>query len=189
MSLRTGLSNSMALVQWLGDWDWEAADRSFREAIAQDPARDWSYASYGMFLGYMGRFDEAIDSLQKAYSLNPLRSTNSVYLAQVHSWKNESEQAQEWWRKAQELDSVFPDLYQSLVVANLCGSAEHASAIASLEQAVRDRDEDPLILAQLGYCHGRAGDAKKAREMLQRMEAQSGEMYISPLSRAQSWQN
>jgi tetratricopeptide (TPR) repeat protein/tRNA A-37 threonylcarbamoyl transferase component Bud32 len=62
---------SLAVVHWQYDFDWPSADREFRTAIELDPSYARAPHWYGLFLGEMGRFDEAIAAEQRAIELEP----------------------------------------------------------------------------------------------------------------------
>jgi Flp pilus assembly protein TadD len=53
-------------------------------------------------------------------------------------------------------------------------AGRHAEAIAALEKARDLSGGDPIILGQLGYAYGRAGDRLRARKILEALEAESG---------------
>jgi Flp pilus assembly protein TadD len=53
-------------------------------------------------------------------------------------------------------------------------AGRHAEAIAALEKARDLSKGDPIILAQLGYAYGRAGERLRAEQVLEGLEAGSG---------------
>lgn len=66
---------SLAYAKFLYGWDWAGAESDFQRAIARNPnyplARHW----YAEFLMAMGRFDEAIEQVNVAQTLDPLSLT------------------------------------------------------------------------------------------------------------------
>ena len=63
---------SIALVQFLADRNWAAAEASLQKAIDLNPDNADAYLRYGYFLINVGRFDDALDKLEKARELNPV---------------------------------------------------------------------------------------------------------------------
>jgi TolB-like protein/DNA-binding winged helix-turn-helix (wHTH) protein len=64
---------SLAAVKILHDWDWQAAEKEFRQAIELNPNFAQAHHWYGnLLLGPEGRHDEAIAELQRARELDPL---------------------------------------------------------------------------------------------------------------------
>ncbi|HVA18357.1 MAG TPA: hypothetical protein VMV59_11665 [Candidatus Dormibacteraeota bacterium] len=62
---------SLAVVAYRHDWDFQTADREFREAITLNPSYSRAHEWYGVFLAYMGHFDEAFSELKQAQLLDP----------------------------------------------------------------------------------------------------------------------
>ena len=62
---------SLAVVTYRYDWDFQTADREFQEAITLNPSDSRAHQWYGVFLAYMGRFDQAFSELTQAQSLDP----------------------------------------------------------------------------------------------------------------------
>ena len=63
---------AMGLVQADHDWDWEAADNSFRRAVLLEPGSGEVLANQAYLAGSLGHHDEAIELLEEAIALDPL---------------------------------------------------------------------------------------------------------------------
>jgi adenylate cyclase len=66
---------SLAYARFMYGWDWPGAEEGFNAALERNPgyavARHW----FGEFLMAMGRFDEALEQLDRAHALDPLSPT------------------------------------------------------------------------------------------------------------------
>jgi TolB-like protein/DNA-binding winged helix-turn-helix (wHTH) protein/tetratricopeptide (TPR) repeat protein len=62
---------SLALVNHAYDWDWPAAEREFKRAIALNPNYATAHHWYAHYLVSMGRLDEALREIRKARELDP----------------------------------------------------------------------------------------------------------------------
>ncbi len=175
--------NSVALVRTFGDWDWPGAEAEFRKALELSPGRAWAHSTYAYFLAFQGRFDEAMAHSDEALALDPLNVDAAMEVAALHAWTGDPEEAYRWWKKAEEIDPTYPPLHQA-VITGFCGTARHAEALDALQAASAKYPEDPLVLAEIAYCHAVGGDAARARELLAQVEALAGSMYVSPVSRA-----
>jgi serine/threonine protein kinase/tetratricopeptide (TPR) repeat protein len=98
---------SLALVHWLYDWDWAAADRAFRRAIELNPRYVTAHHWRGLFLGEMGRFDEAEAEMQKALERDPISAPVYADYGRVLYWARRYDEALEKYRKASELSPSF----------------------------------------------------------------------------------
>ena len=104
LALDPQLADAHLAMGWIHisyDWDWAAADASFREALDLEPgnAQALRYASSQALT--FGRWNEAIDLANKAIERDPLRPSN-VGLALLAV--NRDAEAEAAFRKALELD-------------------------------------------------------------------------------------
>ena len=76
----------LGLLQESHDWDWPAAEASFRRALELAPGDAHALRAAGGLARVLGRIDEALELLGKALALDPLsprthRQTAMIYLA------------------------------------------------------------------------------------------------------------
>ncbi len=62
---------SLGYAQAFYDWDWGAADVSFKKALEVDPNNISALQWYGEYLCVMGRFEEALAVLDRAAEIRP----------------------------------------------------------------------------------------------------------------------
>lgn len=174
---------SVALVRTFGDWDWAGAEMEFRRALELAPSNHWAHYAYFYLLAFQGRFDEAREHVELARALDPIRLDYTMALAALNSWTDRPEDAYHWWKKADEIDPTYPGLHQA-VISGFCGTERHEEAIAALTGANTKYPEDPLILAETGYCYAVSGDRARARALLAELDAMQKTAYVSPVSSA-----
>lgn len=98
---------SLALVHWLYDWDWAAADREFRKAIELKPTYVLAHHWRGLFLGEMGHFNEAEAELQKALDYDPLSAPVYADYGRVLYWARRYDEALEKYNTAVDMNPDF----------------------------------------------------------------------------------
>ncbi len=98
---------ALAEVQLRYDWDWDAADRGFRRALALDPEYAEGRYRYGNFLREMGRFDEAIVEVRRAQGMDPYSLPISAAVAGVFYHARRYDEAMEECRRALERGPHF----------------------------------------------------------------------------------
>ena len=98
---------SLALVHWLYDWDWEAADREFRKAIELKPSYVLAHHWRGLFLGEMGHFSEAESELQKALEYDPHSAPVYADYGRVLYWARRYDESLERYRRASDMNPDF----------------------------------------------------------------------------------
>lgn len=175
--------NSIALVRTFADWDWKGAEAAHRHTLELSPGREWNHSTFGIFLGFMQRFDEALYHLETALALDPLRIDTIMWLASLHIFRGEIDLAKTRWREAMELDPAYPGLLQS-VLSSFCGTEDHVEALAAIERGMHTYPNDPLVMGELAHCHAVGGNQEQARALLADMQAMAGRTYVSPVSRA-----
>ena len=99
--------NSLALVHWLYDWNWAAADREFRRAIELKSSYVTAHHWRGLFLGEMGRFEEAEAEMKLALVLDPVSAPVLADYGRVLFWARRYDEAAEKYRTVDEMNNVF----------------------------------------------------------------------------------
>lgn len=74
--------NSLAAVKHGFDWDWKGAEKEHKRAIELSPSYPTAHQWYGEFLTLMGRFDEGLQEIKRAQTLDPL----SLIINAVGGW-------------------------------------------------------------------------------------------------------
>lgn len=74
---------ALGLVQTFWEWDWVAADRSFRQALALNAGNAEIHQYYSQHLSAAGRSDEAVAQARRALEMDPLSPRLSGQYARV----------------------------------------------------------------------------------------------------------
>jgi tetratricopeptide (TPR) repeat protein len=162
---RLAEAHTVLAVLQCADWQFAAAERSFRWAIALDPnapgARHW----LAMFpLVASGRFEEALAELRRARRLDPLSLIISADIAGVYCMTRQFERAVTQCTASLHLEPAFARAHVYLGWARV-GLGRHDAAVIALETAAR-LDVTPWTRAWLGHAYGAAGRAADARGIL-----------------------
>lgn len=93
---------ALALVAENYEWDWPAADRFYRRALALRPGYATAHQWYSTFLLGQRRFDEALVLGKRAAALDPLLMSVHWNLARVYTARGEYESALTGYRRMTE---------------------------------------------------------------------------------------
>ena len=156
---------TLALVDTLYHWDWDAAERGFRRAIELEPTNSTAHSWMAHLLTARGRFDEAERAMRRAAELDPLSMIAVASLGWVFMLANQSERAVSQLEVAIALDSSFPMTHFWLALVRL-QQRRHAEGIAILERLADPSYGCPQVLAALAHARALAGHASTARAML-----------------------
>jgi serine/threonine protein kinase/tetratricopeptide (TPR) repeat protein len=176
---------TVGTVRALYEWDWIAADASFRRAVTIDlrsaPAHQrWALDS----LVPRGRFAEAITHIDRACTLDTLSPVMRASAGVVRYFAGDVTGALQCQRDALALDPSFA-MANFFLGGTLRDSGAAADAVTAFEHAIAAAGRTPEMLAGLAQALaplGRASDADSLRDELERLSA---ERYVSPALFAQ----
>ena len=94
---------SLANIKANYDWDWAGAEAKYRRALELNPGSADTHNFYARLLGNLGRFDEALQALERATVLQPQNAKVFYTLGHLYDRKHMGEEAALMYRKAREL--------------------------------------------------------------------------------------
>lgn len=164
---------SLALVAENYDYDWQTAEKEFRQAIQLDPAYGTAHQWYAECLSFQGQFAEALAESERARQLDPL----SVIIARDHGtilyFSRQYDRAIEQFRTVREMDPDFPP--SGALIQAYVQKGQFADAFNELEKW---RTPDYKITSdyKIWYWYyfvnvcGRSGQWEPARRALAKLE-------------------
>jgi len=124
----------LGLVQEGYDWDWAAADASFRRALELAPGDANAVRAAAGLARILGRFDEAQALMHKAIALDPLSSRTHRQAAMIYLAADRIDDAAAAFQLALDLSPNFGLAHAFLAIARLLqGRGEEGLALAEAE--------------------------------------------------------
>jgi serine/threonine-protein kinase len=169
---------SLAYAIHTYEWDWPAAEREYKRAIALNPnyatARQW----YAEFLTAVGRFDEAAQQGAKALELDPMSPIINAVVAFNSTMARRYDVAIQQGRRTTQL---FPDFMPGHAYLGLAllESGKPREAIAALEDSQKLQDI-VVVYTWLIRAHRAAGEIGIAERMTKTLEARGKREYLPP---------
>ena len=149
----------------LFDWDWEAAESSFRRAIELRPDYSLAHAWYAVFLMSRSRYDEAIARSERAAEIDPLALSIHAVIGQCHHFARRFDEALARHRATLELDPAnLRALLWSSRTYRAMGRPEDARP--AIERAIARVGRSPALLGELGAVLARLGLRAEALAIL-----------------------
>ncbi|UCG12654.1 MAG: PD40 domain-containing protein, partial [Deltaproteobacteria bacterium] len=168
---------SLAFAVTCYDWDWSQAEREFQQAIKLNPqyatARHW----YALFLGWMGRFDEALVEIKHAKDLEPLSLIINTNLGTLLCLAGKNDEAIEQVREVLQMDPDFLPAHYGLINPHIRKLMFQENVIL-YEKAATLRGRDAMSVAQLAGAYAAAGNTREAQTLLQRALDRSKEEHV-----------
>ncbi|MGZ5444855.1 MAG: hypothetical protein ACXW5U_24135 [Thermoanaerobaculia bacterium] len=125
----------------LYDWNWRGAEEALRRGVELNPRYATAHHAYAIYLGIVGRGDEALREIATATELDPLSLVIYIDLAWVHYTRNEVARAIEISERAVRHDPRSP-LARAEMVWNLDHAGRYAEAVDMHESALAPAGED-----------------------------------------------
>jgi TolB-like protein/Flp pilus assembly protein TadD len=165
---------AVANIRAMLDWDWDAAEAGFKQAIALNPSSDGAHRWYGLLLAGVGRSAEAVREAQRARELDPLCLVVGTSAAWTQYMAGDYESAIATCRTVMDMKPEFTPAWRVLA-ASLFQMGRPAEGVVELEAAAANAPADPVLLAWLAHAkavRGECGVARTIIDALGRLRAQ-----------------
>ncbi len=156
---------ALAGIMLEDEWNFAEAEKEFRRATEESPNSALAHQWFSIFLSEIGRFEEAIPEMKKAYELDPLSLRVAVDVGRAHYWARHYDQAIDQYRKVLELDPNYSGAHSLLGLA-LLERRQYDEAIAELQKGVALLNTKTGYSLWLGYAYAVAGRKADAEKML-----------------------
>jgi len=98
---------TLAMINFLGMWDWKKSELEFKKTIAINPNNADAQALYSFFLSIMGRPEEAIKRIELAIKLDPKNPMIKATYSQVLFFTRRYDEAISVSRELLDTDSTI----------------------------------------------------------------------------------
>ena len=168
---------ALASVHMWFDWDWAGAEREARRAISLNPNSGLSHLAYMLLLSNLGRHQEAIAEGARARELDPVSLITNSGEGTALLFAGCNDEARERFQKTVELDPNFwiPHLWLGQLYLD---EGKYPEALAEFSMAREFSRGNSEAISMTGYAWARAGDAVKARGVLDELKSLSAQRYI-----------
>ncbi len=175
--------STLGLILSRFEWNWEEAESSYLRAVELYPGDATANQRYSIYLSRMGRHTEAVEVIRRAKDLDPLSLTISNAVGVVLHMAGHHSDAIEQFRRNLELSESYYRTFYNLGRSYL-ELGEHDKAVAAFDQARAMSGDRPFLAAALGYAHGRVGQTRQAKQLLEDVTRRADSQYVSPASLA-----
>ncbi len=151
--------------------DWAGSERELRRAIALNPNYAFAHDQFGLMLGFLERFDEAVSEGKQAMVLDPLSPAILIDAMVPFLFQRDVPSATALAQRAADLDPsfYFPPFGTAWLNLQL---GKYREAVSLLEKA-RTMGAPSVVTGYLAYAYGKSGEPVKAREALAELKKMS----------------
>ena len=163
-------------VSMIFDWNWPVAEQEYRRALQLNPSLPEAQLGYADYLATLGRFDESISYIQKAYLVDPLAIDSRAEALWTYYFSGRLQETVQQALKTIELEPQAGLPYALLALA-YADMGQRAEAIKAAENVI-SRQDSPSVVATAASAFARAGEPAKARQLLDRALELARDRYI-----------
>jgi len=169
--------DTLGLLSWRFDWDWDAADRAFSHAIALAPSYSCAHEDRANFLAFMGRRAEALAEISKIdqldYSLSAAWTESSTYY-QLRDYPDLIETG-----KRGILANANDWLQHLSIGAGYEGTGKIPEAVSEYQKAMEASGGSPEAALALAHGYSVAGRKAEAQEIFRDLLSKSKQNPVS----------
>lgn len=186
LSLNNGLANAhtaLALVRLEYEYDWAGAEESYQKAIELNPNYATAHHWYAEYLSFVGRFDESIKHIERAFELDPQSLVINTVRGYPYMRSGRCDTAVGYFKKTLEMEPKFP-LAHFYLGKCYVEQKQFSDAIKEQLAAISASGESAAFVAALSFAYAASGNKPEATALLNKLKEASGRSYVSPYSMA-----
>jgi len=174
--------DTLGVLRWRFDWDWEAADQEFNRAIALAPSYSCAHEDRATFLAFMGRRDEVLAEIAKIDQLDYSAISAGVQAATYYQLRDYPRLI-EASKRALLLDPKDWWGHYDLGVGYE-GTGKLQEAIFEYQKAVEMSGGSEGVVVALAHAYSAAGKKAEAGKILRDLQRKFKETSASPYTMA-----
>jgi tetratricopeptide (TPR) repeat protein len=161
------------------DWDWAAADRELKLALALAPNDASVLFVAAQHSTILGHWNEALTQVNAALAQDPLSSATYLALSYVQLSRGQSAEAEAALRRALEISPTSSRAHYILGIALLV----RGESQAALTEMLKEKDEGVGLAgsAMAYFAMGRKADSNAALAQMLKSEANHRPFYIAKI--------
>ena len=169
--------SSLGIIYTWADYNWSAAEKEFKQAIALNPNSASAHLWYAFLLLTMGHFDDSVAECSLAVKLDPLSAEANTSLGINLFYSRRYDEALKQLRTTIELepDYWFAHLYHARVQEK---KGDFDAAIAELEETKAMEGAAWEVWSAQGYAYAVSGKRDKAQKIIDELEEQSKQSFV-----------
>ncbi|HEX8845464.1 MAG TPA: tetratricopeptide repeat protein [Pyrinomonadaceae bacterium] len=159
---------SLAIIQFIYEWNWEEAEREYRRALELSPNNADAHHHYGLLLANTGRFEQAIGEGRRALELDPLSLLVNLQVGWVYWYAHRVDEALGQARKIIEIEPGFQSAYW-LMGAIYLSKGMYEESVEAYQKSFALGNSNPIVLAIQGIAYGIMGNRDQALRVLNQL--------------------
>jgi tetratricopeptide (TPR) repeat protein len=188
LDLDDTIGEAHAMLAWLKfsyDWDWTGPEEDFQRAIELSPNSAMIYDQYRVFLGTLGRHDEAIAAAKRSLELDPLTVSKEEAVVWSYNMAGKPDEVIAHVTKVRE---TVPDFGLGYLAMAYLQKGMYEEAIAYADTASSVLEKNQVTLSGGVRFYAVVGRTERARELLDELLGLSEHRWVDPVYVASAYQ-
>ena len=170
--------DTLGLLSWRFEWNWEAAEREFNHAIALAPSYSCAHEDRAVYLSFIGRRADALAEIAKSNELDPGPSSAMTESAAYYQLRDYQSLVEASRRGIVSSPNEWTEHYNLGVGYE--GTGKLLEAISEYQKAIEISNGDHDATASLAHAFAVIGRRAEAEKILHDLERKSKSGYVSP---------
>lgn len=170
---------ALGFINFFYDWDWQAAQKEYRQALELNPNSADTHQAYAHLLSNLGRHAEALAEIKLAKELDPLNLRTNALEGQLLQHAGQTDAAIDSLQKTIDLEPNFW-MTHMFAASAYTEKGMYDKAFSEGNEAKRLSPSQNWSIAFGGYALAKAGKRAEARLALDELLKLSAEKYVPP---------
>jgi len=171
---------SLAWALFIYDWDWAAAEREFRRAIELNPRYPSAHQWFAFLLASRGQHDAALLEGHTALELDHASVSIRRGVGWLYHYARRYDLARDHLARAIEMNPLAVESYR-ILAHNMAFQGQLDEAERVFRETLTLPGAGAYTKAGLGWVLGLAGKRRDAESLLEELEADAEQGYVSPV--------
>jgi TolB-like protein/DNA-binding winged helix-turn-helix (wHTH) protein/Flp pilus assembly protein TadD len=170
--------DTLGVLNWRFDWDWDAAEREFNRALALAPSYSCAHEDRAIFLGFTGRRAETLAEIAKINQLDSGPGSAMAESAAYYGLRDYPSLIESSRRGVlSDPNDWSPHFYLGVGYE---GTGKLPDAISEYQKAIEMSDGDQGLTVSLAHAYLAVGKRAEAESILRELERESKRAHLSP---------
>jgi TolB-like protein/DNA-binding winged helix-turn-helix (wHTH) protein/Flp pilus assembly protein TadD len=172
--------DTLGVLSWRYEWNWEAAEREFDRAIQLAPSYSCAHEDRALYLSFVGRRAEALAEVAKSKEIDPSPNSAMTEAGAYYQLRDYASLVDTARRSVASNPNEWTGYYNLGIGYE--GSGKILEAISEYQKAIELSNGDQDVTAALAHAYAVIGKEAQAKKILRELEEKT--VYISPYALA-----
>lgn len=169
---------SLGYEKFRVEWDWNGSEREFKRALELKPGYARAHEWYALYLSIMGRFDPALEEMNRAHELDPLSPSVATGIGRILHFSRKFDAA---IAQFQQTIARYPDYAEAHfgLAMTYTASKRYQEAEKELATAKNLSGDRPIVNAMIGVNYALWGKSDDAMRVIRQFRHTPGPVDLN----------